>query len=76
VVHVFGLPAATVVILFGIPAIWVIYTLVFVVLSRGWKAEDIAEDRALAAGGAASAKDNAPNGRTAADDRDENRGRA
>lgn len=46
-----GLPTATVVILFGIPAIWVIYTLVFVVLSRGWKAEDIAEDRAAANGG-------------------------
>ncbi|WP_210605049.1 hypothetical protein [Brevibacterium oceani] len=44
----FGLPTATVVILFGIPVAWVIYTLVFVVLSRGWKAEDIAEDEALA----------------------------
>lgn len=41
----FGLPAATVVIIFGIPAIWVIYTLVFVYLSRGWKAEDVAEDQ-------------------------------
>lgn len=40
----FGLPTATVVIIFGIPAIWVIYTLVFVYLSRGWKAEDVAED--------------------------------
>lgn len=58
----FGLPTATVVIIFGIPAIWVIYTLVFVFLSRGWKAEDVAEDQALAngadgrSGGAASAK--------------------
>ncbi|GAA1529712.1 hypothetical protein [Brevibacterium picturae] len=41
----FGLPTATVVIIFGIPAIWVIYTLVFVYLSRGWKAEDVAEDQ-------------------------------
>lgn len=41
----FGLPAATVAIIFGIPAIWVIYTLVFVYLSRGWKAEDVAEDQ-------------------------------
>lgn len=45
VVPVFGLPAATVAIIFGIPAIWVIYTLVFVYLSRGWKAEDVAEDQ-------------------------------
>ncbi|TGD12331.1 hypothetical protein EB836_04365 [Brevibacterium sp. S111] len=69
-VNVFGLPTATVVIIFGIPAIWVIYTLVFVVLSRGWKAEDVAEDAALANtrasakggsatdGGAASAGEN------------------
>ena len=41
----FGLPTATVVIIFGIPAIWVIYTLAFVYLSRGWKAEDVAEDQ-------------------------------
>ncbi|MGO2860220.1 MAG: hypothetical protein ACTIC1_03615 [Brevibacterium sp.] len=44
----FGLPTATVVIIFGIPAIWVIYTLTFVYLSRGWKAEDVAEDDDLA----------------------------
>ncbi|WP_432791279.1 hypothetical protein QYM46_06580 [Brevibacterium sp. K11IcPPYGO002] len=63
----FGLPTATVVIIAGIPAIWVIYTLVFVFLSRGWKAEDVAEDQVLASsanggggrdGGAASAKGN------------------
>lgn len=45
----FGLPTATVVIIFGIPAIWVIYTLAFVYLSRGWKAEDVAEDQDLVA---------------------------
>lgn len=50
----FGLPAATVAIIFGIPAIWVIYTLVFVYLSRGWKAEDVAEDK-LTAGGSGPA---------------------
>ena len=63
----FGLPTATVVIIAGSPTIWVIYTLVFVFLSRGWKAEDVAEDQALAStadgaggrdGGAASAKGN------------------
>ncbi|WP_209325499.1 hypothetical protein [Brevibacterium renqingii] len=50
----FGLPAATVAIIFGIPAVWVLYTLVFVYLSRGWKAEDVAEDRALLNGGGGS----------------------
>ncbi|MDN5805807.1 MAG: hypothetical protein L0H52_01280 [Brevibacterium sp.] len=49
VVSMFGLPTATVVIIFGIPAIWVIYTLVFVYLSRRWKAEDVAEDEELTA---------------------------
>jgi len=60
---VFGLPTATVVIIVGIPAIWVIYTLVFVFLSRGWKAEDQALARTANGtdgrdGGAASANGN------------------
>ncbi|HCG56638.1 MULTISPECIES: hypothetical protein [Brevibacterium] len=54
----FGLPTATVVIIFGIPAIWVIYTLVFVYLSRGWKAEDIAEDQLTTAPSGPSAATN------------------
>ncbi|RBP63626.1 hypothetical protein DFO66_10956 [Brevibacterium sanguinis] len=37
----FGLPAATIAVIFGIPAIWVIYTIVFVYLSRHWSAEDV-----------------------------------
>lgn len=58
----FGLPTATVVIIFGIPAIWVIYTLTFVYLSRGWKAEDVAEDQltTAAAGPSTSATDPRP----------------
>lgn len=40
----FGLPAATVAVIFGIPAIWVIYTIVFVYLSRHWSAEDVDGD--------------------------------
>ncbi|WP_309133261.1 hypothetical protein [Brevibacterium sp.] len=40
----FGLPAVTVAVIFGIPAIWVIYTVVFVFLSRHWSAEDIEGD--------------------------------
>lgn len=39
----FGLPTSTALIIFGIPAIWVIYTLVFVFRSRHWKAEDVEE---------------------------------
>ena len=60
----FGLPTATVVIIFGIPAIWVIYTLVFVFLSRGWKAEDVVEDEALAKSRAAGKGGSATNGGT------------
>jgi len=37
----FGLPFSTALIIFGIPTIWVIYTLVFVYLSRHWSAEDV-----------------------------------
>ncbi|WP_152347751.1 hypothetical protein [Brevibacterium sp. CFH 10365] len=61
----FGLPTATVVIIFGIPAIWVIYTLVFVFLSRGWKAEDVVEDEAQAQSRAAGNGGSATNGGTA-----------
>ncbi|WP_235344965.1 hypothetical protein [Brevibacterium sp. UCMA 11754] len=60
VVSMFGLPTATVVVIFGIPAIWVIYTLVFVYLSRGWKAEDVAEDQELTSRNASGG--NGPNG--------------
>ena len=60
VVSMFGLPTATVAVIFGIPAIWVIYTLVFVCLSRGWKAEDVAEDQVLSSHNAGGG--NGPNG--------------
>lgn len=44
VVSVFGLPTTTVVIIVGIPVLWVAYTAVFVFLSRRWSAEDAAGD--------------------------------
>lgn len=46
----FGLPTTTVVIIVGIPALWVVYTLVFVLLSRRWSAEDIDDPGAASAG--------------------------
>ncbi|WP_281170695.1 hypothetical protein [Brevibacterium album] len=39
----FGLPAFTSAVIFGIPAAWAVYTLVFVWASRGWSREDVKE---------------------------------
>ncbi len=36
----FGLPLSTSLMVFGIPALWIVYTVVFLWLSRGWKAEE------------------------------------
>lgn len=36
----FGLPMFTVVVMIGIPALWVLYTLVFVLATRNWALED------------------------------------
>lgn len=33
----FGLPFATTFLVFGIPALWVLYTVVFLFLSRDWE---------------------------------------
>lgn len=41
----FGLPASTTMVIIGVPALWVIYTGVFLWLSRGWKHEDAEEQR-------------------------------
>lgn len=41
----FGLPAFTTTVIIGVPALWVIYTGVFLWLSRGWKHEDAEEQR-------------------------------
>ena len=37
----FGLPAFTVAAIFGVSAIWVIYTLVFFAKTRHWVKEDL-----------------------------------
>lgn len=37
----FGLPATTTVIMVGILGFWVVYTLVFYVISRNWSVEDV-----------------------------------
>ncbi|MDH4108172.1 MAG: hypothetical protein OEW35_07630 [Gammaproteobacteria bacterium] len=42
----FGLPPETAFLVFGFPALWVIYTLVFLRRSRDWENEDVTpEDR-------------------------------
>ncbi len=41
----FGLLAFTTMVIIGVPALWVIYTGVFLWLSRGWKHEDAEEQR-------------------------------
>jgi len=32
----FGLPATTALVLFGFPAFWIIYTIVFLIVTRKW----------------------------------------
>lgn len=41
---VFGLPTFTTAVIVGVPAFWVLYTLGFMWISRGWKAEDVEVD--------------------------------
>jgi len=36
----FGLPLSTTLLVFGFPAFWVLYTVVFLILSRGWKGDE------------------------------------
>jgi len=32
----FGLPGTTVLVLFGFPIFWIIYTIIFLIVSRKW----------------------------------------
>ena len=41
----FGLPIETALMVFGFPVLWIVYTAVFLYLSREW-GEDAAEDDA------------------------------
>jgi len=43
---VFGLPIETVLLVFGFPVFWILYTLVFLVLSKDWVRDDAASDDA------------------------------
>ena len=36
----FGLPASTTFLVFGIPALWVAYTVGFLILSRDWEQDE------------------------------------
>lgn len=40
----FGLPTFTTIVILGVPVFWVIYTGVFMWLSRGWSQEDTGEE--------------------------------
>jgi hypothetical protein len=42
--HMFGLPPLTVFAAFGIPLIWVIYTLGFLYVSRNWDRDEQVEE--------------------------------
>lgn len=35
----FGLPLETALLVFGFPAFWIVYTIVFLVVTRGWRRE-------------------------------------
>lgn len=42
----FGLPIGTALLLFGFPLFWVLYTVVFLIVTRGWGRDSAAEDDA------------------------------
>ncbi|MFQ5982868.1 MAG: hypothetical protein ACE5KS_05790 [Woeseiaceae bacterium] len=42
----FGLPIGTALLLFGFPLFWVLYTVVFLIVTRGWGRDSAAEDGA------------------------------
>lgn len=35
----FGLPIETALLVFGFPVFWILYTIVFLILSRDWRAD-------------------------------------
>jgi len=42
----FGLPPETAFLVFGFPALWIVYTVVFLLRTRDWEREDASpEDR-------------------------------
>ena len=40
----FGLPAETVLLVFGFPVFWIVYTIVFLYRSRDWRDEKLEDD--------------------------------
>jgi len=36
----FGLPLETALVVFGVPLAWIVYTAVFLYVSRGWRDEE------------------------------------
>lgn len=41
----FGLPIETALLVFGFPAFWILYTIVFLVVSRDWEEDTLGDDR-------------------------------
>jgi type III secretory pathway component EscV len=40
----FGLPVATALLVFGFPVFWILYTIVFLVVTRDWGSENVDGD--------------------------------
>jgi hypothetical protein len=40
----FGLPFETLLLVFGFPVFWILYTIVFLVMSKDWVKDDAAGD--------------------------------
>ena len=40
----FGLPIETVLLVFGFPLFWIVYTIVFLVVTRNWNNESTPDD--------------------------------
>jgi len=43
---VFGLPIETALLVFGFPVFWILYTIVFQILSKDWVNDDVTGDDA------------------------------
>lgn len=40
----FGLPVETALLVFGFPLFWILYTIVFLVVTRNWNGESAGDD--------------------------------
>ena len=40
----FGLPLETALLVFGFPVFWIIYTVIFLIVSRNWSKDSLGDD--------------------------------